>query len=73
MSILMTQSKLKNKWRNYGLLLSIASTIGLVFKEHLPQDYIVIVENILGILVVLGIVSNPSIGRGYADVDRRRQ
>lgn len=71
MSVIMTKSKLKSKWRNYGLLLSIASTIGLVFKEHLPQDYILIVENILGILVILGIVSNPSIGRGYTDVDRQ--
>ncbi|GGG00865.1 hypothetical protein GCM10010912_52140 [Paenibacillus albidus] len=52
------------------MLLSI-QTIGVIFGMHLaPEKYDEVtaaVNAVLGILVVLGIVSNPDAGKGYTD------
>ncbi|AOR24188.1 phage holin [Clostridium taeniosporum] len=54
----------KSRFKNYGLWISIASLIPLVLKcfgvEVIQGDYEQIVEAILSILVMLGIVSNPT-------------
>ncbi|MEK4059328.1 MULTISPECIES: phage holin family protein [Paenibacillus] len=46
-------------------------TVGVIFGEQLaPEKYDQItaaVNAVLGILVVLGIVSNPEVGKGYTD------
>ncbi|HZH58076.1 MAG TPA: hypothetical protein VEY70_00490 [Metabacillus sp.] len=57
------------KWRNYGLWTSIASLLYMVFKDLGLQidltSWETYVTSILGILVTLGIISNPESGRGY--------
>ncbi|GGF72733.1 hypothetical protein GCM10010912_17430 [Paenibacillus albidus] len=69
---------MKNKWRNYGLWVSLTAavllgvqTIGAIFGFQLaPEKYDEVtaaVNAVLGILVVLGIVSNPEVGKGYGD------
>ena len=55
------------KIKNYGLWVSLFSLIGLIFKDYLPANYENIVTVILGILVALGIVSDPQTGRWYKD------
>ncbi|WP_438491001.1 phage holin [Paenibacillus sp. IHBB 3054] len=69
---------MKSKWRNYGLWVSLTAavllgvqTVGAIFGFQLaPEKYdeaTAAVNAILGILVVLGIVSNPKEGTGYVD------
>jgi phi LC3 family holin len=67
-----------NKWRNYGLWVSLASAVllavqavGALFGYSLTDakinEIMVAVNTVLGVLVVLGIVSNPSNGSGFRD------
>ncbi|WP_175638935.1 hypothetical protein [Metabacillus schmidteae] len=57
------------KWRNYGLWMSVASLLYMVFKDLGLQidltSWETYVTSILGILVTLGIISNPENGRGF--------
>ena len=62
---------MKDKLKNYGLWVSIASTVimilqacGLKFDVPVVNE---IITAVLGIFVTLGIVSNPSSGSGYID------
>ena len=59
------------KFKNYGLWVSLFALLALVLQDFLPsfdlgryQDY---VDIILVILVGAGIVSNPSVGKGFSD------
>lgn len=67
-----------SKWRNYGLWVSLVSAIllaaqafGAIFNFQIaPEKYdeiMTAVNALLGVLVVLGIVSNPKEGTGYTD------
>lgn len=58
---------MNNKWKNYGLWVSIISTVSLAFTEFLPSNFEAIGNSLLSTLVVLGIISNPSQGQGYID------
>lgn len=69
-----------NKWKNYGLWTALASAlilavqaIGSLFGfEVAPEKYdqvMAVVNTVLGVLVVLGVVSNPSSGNGFKDKD----
>ncbi|WP_216773235.1 hypothetical protein [Metabacillus halosaccharovorans] len=57
------------KWRNYGLWMSVASVLYMVFRDLGLQidltSWETYVTSILGILVTLGIISNPESGRGF--------
>lgn len=57
------------KWRNYGLWTSIASLLYMVFKDLGLQidltSWETYVTSVLGILVALGIISNPENGKGF--------
>lgn len=59
------------RWRNYGLWTSIASLLYMVLKDFGLQidltSWETYVTSILGILVTLGIISNPESGKGYFD------
>lgn len=66
------------KWRNYGLWVSLVSAIllavqafGNIFGYQIaPEKYdeiMTAVNALLGVLVVLGIVSNPEAGKGFTD------
>lgn len=69
---------MNSKWRNYGLWTAIVSAVLLVVQTvgslfgvtFLPEQYdgVTAAANaVLGLLVVLGIVSNPEVGKGFAD------
>ncbi|MEG0372031.1 MAG: holin [Clostridium sp.] len=53
-----------SRWRNYGLWVSVGSFIPLVLQglglNILPDNYTEIINAFLGILVMAGIVSNPT-------------
>ncbi len=62
---------MKGKFKNYGLWISIVSAVlmllqamGLKFDLPYVNE---IITSILGVLVTLGIISNPSDGSGYTD------
>ena len=58
---------MNKKFKNYGLWISIASLIPLLIPDSLPPNYNEVVKAILGVLVLAGIISNPSKGKGYSD------
>lgn len=59
------------KWKNYGLWVSITSILYMVLKDLGYQidltRWDTYVTAILGILVTLGVISNPESGKGYFD------
>lgn len=64
---------MNNKFKNYGLWVSIFSLIGLILQNFGLLDsmgitndtYQNIVQAVLAVLTAAGIISNPSIGNGY--------
>ncbi|GIO63593.1 phage holin [Paenibacillus cineris] len=71
-----------SKWKNYGLWVSLTAAIllavqavGAMFNFELtPDQYdgiVAAVNAVLGVLVVLGIVSNPEAGKGYTDSENK--
>ncbi|MEG0133589.1 MAG: holin [Clostridium sp.] len=60
------------RFKNYGLWISIFAFIPLVLKafnvDVLPSNYTEIISSFLGILVVAGIISDPTTtSKGYLD------
>lgn len=71
-----------SKWRNYGMwtslvaaVLLILSAAGKVFgfeiSEELSTNITGLAVAILGLLVILGIISNPKEGTGYTDKEMK--
>lgn len=62
---------MNEKYRNYGLWLSIFALIPLVCKGYgldiLPKNYEEIITTLLAVLVALGVISSPKEGKGYTD------
>ncbi|MBU3112115.1 holin [Clostridium lacusfryxellense] len=62
---------MKEKFKNYGLWVSIFAFIPLLLQSFninvLPENYIEVTNSLLGILVLGGILSNPNSGTGYID------
>jgi len=60
-----------NRFKNVGLYVSIFAFIPLLLKgfglDVLPSNYSEITNAFLGILVIAGILSNPSTGKGFTD------
>lgn len=67
-----------SKWKNYGLWVALVSafllviqSVGALFNFQLtPEQYdgiMTAVNSVLGLLVVLGVISNPNIGKGFTD------
>lgn len=61
-----------SRFRNYGLWVSIFAAIPLILKAFgvniIPEDYNAIVTAVLGILVMAGILNNPTTDNsGYLD------
>ncbi|MGL4736693.1 MAG: hypothetical protein ACRCW2_04470 [Cellulosilyticaceae bacterium] len=53
----------KSRWQNYGLWVSVAALIPLVlssFGVHIIPNYQEIINGVLSILVMAGIISNPT-------------
>lgn len=68
---------MKEKFKNYGLWLSMISAVlmllqamGLKFDLPYVNE---IITSVLGIFVALGIISNPSDGTGYSDKGSLKQ
>lgn len=62
----------KNRLRNYGLWVAVAALIPLILQafgvELVEEQYNEIVNSLLGILVLLGLISNPDTeNRFYMD------
>ncbi|MEH7238328.1 hypothetical protein [Bacillus sp. JJ1562] len=59
------------KWKNYGLWVSLASILYMVFKDLGMQidltTWETYVTAIIGLLATLGIISNPDKGKGFFD------
>ncbi|MEH7385585.1 hypothetical protein V7147_09275 [Bacillus sp. JJ1521] len=59
------------KWKNYGLWVSLASILYMVFKDLGMQIDLTAWETyvtaIIGFLAALGIISNPDKGKGFFD------
>lgn len=63
---------MKNRFKNYGLWVSIAAFIPMLLQgfglDILPANYSEIANSLLGILVLAGIISNPQTeNKGYLD------
>lgn len=62
---------IKSRLSNYGLWVSIFALIPLLaqaFGYKLPENYAQLINAILGILVVAGVLNNPStINNGFLD------
>ncbi|HRF36309.1 MAG TPA: holin [Clostridia bacterium] len=62
---------MKEKFRNYGLWISLISAVLMILQSmglKFDLPYInEVITSILGVLVALGIISNPSDGTGYSD------
>lgn len=61
-----------NRFKNKGLWVSVAALIPMILKGFniniLPENYNDIINLILGVLVMAGILSDPTTGKGYLDV-----
>ncbi|WP_207713752.1 holin [Clostridium gasigenes] len=59
------------KLKNYGLWISVIALIPMLCQSFgldvLPNNYKEVSSAILGVFVLLGIVSSPTIGKGYSD------
>lgn len=62
---------MKEKFKNYGLWVSLISAVLMILQAiglKIDLPYVnEIITSILGVLVTLGIISNPSDGAGYFD------
>jgi uncharacterized membrane protein len=60
-----------NRFKNYGLWVSVAALVGMILTDaHVgttPEKYDGYVNAVLSILVLAGIINNPSSGNGYKD------
>ncbi|WP_044640957.1 phage holin [Risungbinella massiliensis] len=64
--------RIKQRLRNYGLWIAVASLVLMVLRafgiDLVEEQYDSIVDSILGILVLLGIINNPtSNNQGFWD------
>jgi len=61
-----------NRYKNYGLWMSLASFVFLIIQENgfqiTPEKWDVYINSILSILILLGIINNPNTkNRGFSD------
>lgn len=63
--------RIPKRLRNYGLWLAVAALVGMVLQDVgvniAPDRYQAYVDAVLTILVLAGIINNPSQGTGYRD------
>lgn len=60
------------RFQNYGLWVAVFALVPLIFEAAganvLPANYETLTTAILGVLVLAGVVNNPTSGTGYKDV-----
>lgn len=64
--------RIKQRLRNYGLWIALASLVLMLLRafgiDIVDEQYDAIIDSVLGILVLLGILNNPtSNNRGFGD------
>ena len=72
---------LKEKIKNYGFWMSLTAaiiivlqTLGKTFAFSVNDEAIsAVVNSICGVLIVLGIISNPASGKGFLDDDKTKK
>jgi uncharacterized membrane protein len=62
----------KKRLRNYGLWVAVAAFISMLLESFgldvLPENYNQLIKSFLGILVLLGIINNPTTeNKGFLD------
>jgi hypothetical protein len=65
---------MKIKWKNYGLWAALGSLVVMAVTDLsnvAPEDVQAYVNIGLGILVAAGVISNPSLGKGFADKNEK--
>jgi uncharacterized membrane protein len=59
------------RFKNYGLWVAVAALVGMILQDAgisiTPEKYDDYVNAILTVLVLAGIVNNPTSGRGFRD------
>jgi uncharacterized membrane protein len=59
------------RFKNYGLWVAVAALVGMILQDAgvsiTPEKYDGYVDAILTVLVLAGIINNPSSGRGFRD------
>jgi uncharacterized membrane protein len=59
------------RFKNYGLWVAVAALVGMILQDAgisiTPEKYADYVHAILTVLVLAGIVNNPTSGRGFRD------
>jgi uncharacterized membrane protein len=61
---------MNKRWKNYGLWVALAALIGLFVNDAgllAPEEYQKYVDAVLAVLIAAGVVTNPSIGKGFCD------
>jgi uncharacterized membrane protein len=63
--------RIPKRLKNYGLWLAVAALVGMILQDLgvniAPERYQAYVDAVLTILVLAGIVNNPSQGNGFRD------
>lgn len=66
---------MKNKWSNYSLWVGLAAILGMVLIDTgIIADlgrYNEYVKAIFAVLGMAGVISNPSIGKGFSDKENK--
>ena len=68
----------KERWTNKGLWVSIFAFLALILRltplyNHIPENYEMLVEMFLGILVLAGILNDPNTdNKFYSDDEDQR-
>jgi uncharacterized membrane protein len=63
--------RIPKRLKNYGLWLAVTALVGMILQDLgvniAPERYQAYVDAVLTILVLAGIVNNPSQGNGFRD------
>lgn len=62
--------KLPRRFKNYGLWVALASLVGLILNDAglvAPEQYQTYVDAAFAVLIAAGVITNPSIGKGFTD------
>lgn len=66
----------KSRFKNYGLWVSVAAFIPMLLEAMginiLPENYQEIVKALLGVLVLLGLINNPTTEQKWFKDDKSR-
>jgi uncharacterized membrane protein len=65
---------MNKRFKNYGLWVSLAALFGLFVNDAgllAPEKYQQYVDAVLAVLIAAGVITNPSIGKGFRDKKKK--